>query len=286
MWGRQWLEGKAPDPAENPKKVVKRWTCRRAGLNMAIRKFSLEGAPMLRARVLLFALAAAASSVRVAVADIIITNPASEIDRHVATSANGVDLDSSMNMAAGPFSYTAMSSGLGVNSVSATASQISTIDVNSMTGAGVSVASIIASDSSWSLSAESYFSVQFEVDVATTFSFSAEVTWTSSMGGLGGFSEVSLLNVTTATDVVPPVMRSVGLQGTDSMLPTLVMLIPTVQYRLTALTQISGSEFVNVDDANGEWSFTLTAVPEAGSAALLSPIILGAALGAWWRRRR
>jgi hypothetical protein len=103
---------------------------------------------------------------------------------------------------------------------------------------------------------------------------------------LSGGANVTFFNVPAATNVAPTASVSAGAPGADSVGPLVITLSPSVVYQLTAQAIIAGGGAPGSHSADADWAFTLTAIPEAGSLALLSPVVLGVALGAWWSRRR
>jgi hypothetical protein len=244
---------------------------------------------MLRQRVFLWALFAVTLRGGAARADIVVSDPPNDVDRYVDTAAtSGVPMTIS-NMTTGLFTAAAASSGIVGNLVSTTASQTSTIGTitNSISGDGDVHAAVHAVNGTWSPLADSLFDVTFEVDVETTYSFRASAAWLGDDSPfLDGIAQVSFQDVTNGPDVAPMIGSSGATPLADHVGPLLVTLSPGVDYRLTARAIIAGGGFPGIFEANASWSFTLTPVPEARSLALLSPIVLGAALGVWWSKRR
>jgi hypothetical protein len=134
----------------------------------------------------------------------------------------------------------------------------------------------------------SFFDIFFTVDAPALYDLDASVNWVGGVPpfGFSSFAFVELRDFTNGSGLAF-IQRDPGTQGLGT-LSTTVSLTTGITYRLVAQALINGAGGLPVTStATADWSFDLvTAIPEAGGALLLSPIVLAAALGVWWSRRR
>jgi hypothetical protein len=158
-----------------------------------------------------------------------------------------------------------------------------------LTGTGTGAVEAIGGimGDSYSLTAQSFFDVFFTVDAAATYLFDATAQWDSTFPppNLGGFSFVDLRDVTGGLPGISLVgggaAKGVGDTGTEHLAAS-VGLSPGTTYRLEARLLLSGGGGAPaLFSATATWTFSLSIVPEVGSAAMMTLATLGAALCAW-----
>jgi hypothetical protein len=153
-----------------------------------------------------------------------------------------------------------------------------------MSGVGVSTASAEATGATgFSVLADSFFDVFFDVTAASDYTLLAAVEWAGETPPFFGYARVQLIDVTNAT-VPAEIYRDPMLPGT-STLSTTVALSTGVTYRLRAESHIAGGfDVAGEYGSTANWVFDLSQVPEPASATLVVVALLG--LSACGARRR
>lgn len=130
---------------------------------------------------------------------------------------------------------------------------------------------------------DSLFDVAFNVDVTQSYSLTAAVEWSGTFSPIDGFAMVELKNVTLGTTLA---LARVNAGQFAPNLQTSFVLQPGTAYRLVAEGKVFGppNEFTPLS-GDAQWSFTLTAVPEAGSMTLATVATTLGSAGVAWRRR-
>jgi hypothetical protein len=205
----------------------------------------------------------------------------------------------SMDMTGGPYSAMASSTnGMGIGTLTAMADQDSTtpdLVGPSMAGMGNTMVHVdswdaVANMSGYSVMADSFFDVYFEVDVTGIYTLSAMVSFSGMFpsGSGGGSAIVELLDVTAAPVTLHSVTKlSTDPPGSATLSPTLVTLSMGDKYRLFARAGMSlGGVTMATSDAMGHWEFDLSAVPEVGSFIAMTPLALIGVISVWLKRQR
>jgi hypothetical protein len=152
----------------------------------------------------------------------------------------------------------------------------------SMFGMGQAFADLSPdSSTAFTVNAESQFEVTFQVSAGGPYKFEAEVSWFGTWDPIFGEARVELMDDFNVLSGV------VADDGNLNQTMAVHVLSPGVTYQLMAAANVVGDGNLNTP-LNGEakWSFSLTAVPEAGSAGLLGVVAVGATVAAGVRRSR
>lgn len=172
-------------------------------------------------------------------------------------------------------SYSKSLTSVGVSdagTVTAAAKQTSSIPDplgQSIAGVGEVAASVDATGrTGYSVVADSFFEVFFEVDLDGVYSFDASIEFDSDFPPFGGFVKVELLDVTHSLTLESVSLDAIN-QGTDSILKSVALFAGT-EYSLFARVRIDGgAALAGPFGGSSTWDASIQQIPEPSSALLL-----------------
>ena len=143
-----------------------------------------------------------------------------------------------------------------------------------MSGGGAVTATTTATgDTGFSVLADSFFDVFFQVSVDELYYFDAAVNWNGDFPPYSDFARVTLSDFTNSVDLLE-VLRTSGTQGSQSITGT-VFLYAGTTYRMFGEAKIEGGwATAGFSTASADWSFLLI-VPEPGGLTLFALGALG-----------